>query len=327
MAEISIVVPVYNVEKYLEKCLDSIIKQTFIDVEILLIDDGSTDNSLKICKNYAEKDDRIRVIHQINQGLSAARNTGIENAKGKYIGFIDSDDYIDEDMYEYLYNQITNQDADIAVCGIYNEYADIIRRAYPQDEYIVATQKEAMSMVLEANKISVNAVNKLYKREIFKDLRYPVGKLSEDAHLILEILLQANRIVISTTPKYHYVHRENSITTAPYTQKDLSVIEAYVNNKKLIEKYYPDLLEVAEFRCFFAYFYVLDKMALTKKFKDKETRKKLIKYVRANKSSLKKNSYVGRNRKIAAIGLMIHPIFYNMFVKLEFKRKKKKVVS
>ncbi len=327
MAEISIVVPVYNVEKYLEKCLDSLLNQTFTDVEILLVDDGSTDHSLKICKNYAEKDGRIRVIHQLNQGLSAARNTGIENATGKYIGFIDSDDYIDEDMYEYLYNQITNQKADIAVCGIYNEYADIVRRAYPKDECVVATQKEAMAMVLEANKISVNAVNKLYKIEIFKNLRYPVGKLSEDAHLILEILLQAEKIVISTSPKYHYVHRENSITTAPYRKKDLSVIEAYIKNKKIIEKFYPDLLEVAEFRCFFAYFYVLDKMALTKNFKDKATRKKLIKEIRANKSKLKNNSFVGRNRKIAAIGLMIHPIFYNMFVRIEFRRKKKKVIS
>lgn len=327
MAEISIVVPVYNVEKYLGKCLDSLLKQTFSDFEILLIDDGSTDRSLKICEKYAEKDSRIRVIHQKNQGLSAARNTGIENASGKYIGFIDSDDYIDEDMYEYLYEQITNQKADIAVCGIYNEYADIVRRAYPKDEYIIANQKEAMAMVLEANKISVNAVNKLYKIEIFKNLRYPVGKLSEDAHLILEILLQTEKIVISTAPKYHYVHRENSITTAPYGKKDLSVIEAYVKNKKIIEKYYPDLLEVAEFRCFYAYFYVLDKMALTKNFKDKETRKRLIKEIRANKEKLKKNSYVGRNRKIAAMGLMLHPIFYNMFVKLEFKRKKKKVVS
>lgn len=325
MAEITIVVPVYNVEKYVAKCIDSLLAQTFTDLEILLVNDGSTDGSAKICEEYARKDSRIKVIHQENQGLSAARNTGIEHASGKFLGFIDSDDYIDEDMYEVLYNQLQENQADISVCGIYNEYADVVRRACPTDEFMVVSQKEAMRLVLEANKISVNAVNKLYKKEIFQELRYPVGKLSEDAHVILEILLQAKTIVISTVPKYHYIHRGNSITTSPYKSGDLSVIEAYSKNKRIIEKYYPDLLEVAEFRCFFSYFYVLDKMALSKEFKAKNERKEVIKLVRNNIDKILHNHYVGRNRKLAARVLLIHPFMYNVFVKIEFRRKRKNI--
>lgn len=323
MAEITIVVPVYNVEKYVAKCIDSILAQTFQDLEILLVNDGSTDNSAEICEKYAKKDSRIKVIHQKNQGLSAARNTGIEHASGKYIGFIDSDDYIEKDMYETLYQQMVENHADISVCGIYNEYVDVIKRSYPKDEFIVATQKEAIKMVLEAKKLTVSAVNKLYKTEIFSELKYPVGKLCEDAHVILEIFLRADTITVSTVPKYHYVHRANSITTKPFCRADLSMLEAYENNKKIIEKHYPDLLEVAQFRCFFSYFYVLDKMAVSKDFKDKEARKQLIGLVRKNIKQIRANQYVGRNRKIAAMGLLVHPFIYNSFVRLEFKRKKK----
>ncbi len=127
MCEISIIVPVYKVEKYLKKCVDSILAQTFSDFELILVDDGSPDNSGRICDDYAKKDARVRVVHKQNGGLSSARNAGIEVAKGKYLGFVDSDDYIAEDMYELLYKAIIKEEADLSICGIYDVYEEKIR--------------------------------------------------------------------------------------------------------------------------------------------------------------------------------------------------------
>lgn len=121
--EISIIVPVYNVEKYLDKCVNSILNQTFQDFELILVDDGSPDNCGEMCDDYAARDKRVTVIHQVNGGLSAARNAGIEIAKGRYLGFVDSDDYIAEDMYELLYNNLKNEDADLATVGFLDVYA------------------------------------------------------------------------------------------------------------------------------------------------------------------------------------------------------------
>lgn len=122
MCEISIIVPVYKVEPYLRKCVDSILAQTFTDFEVILVDDGSPDNSGKICDEYASKDSRVRVIHKKNGGLSSARNAGIDVARGKYLGFVDSDDYIEKDMYELLYDNIVKEQADLSICGIYDVY-------------------------------------------------------------------------------------------------------------------------------------------------------------------------------------------------------------
>jgi glycosyltransferase involved in cell wall biosynthesis len=122
MCEISIIVPVYDVEKYLKKCVDSILNQTFKDFELILVDDGSPDNSGAICDQYAEKDSRVRVIHKENGGLSDARNAGIEVARGKYLGFVDSDDFVNEDMYKQLYTSIIENNADLSICGIFDLY-------------------------------------------------------------------------------------------------------------------------------------------------------------------------------------------------------------
>ncbi|WP_227166600.1 glycosyltransferase, partial [Enterococcus faecium] len=129
MCEISIIVPVYKVEKYLRKCVDSILAQTFTDFEVILVDDGSPDNSGKICDEYAEKDNRVRVIHKENGGLSSARNAGIDVARGKYLGFVDSDDYIDEDMYEILYENLKIHDADISSVELIPFYGDRYKKA------------------------------------------------------------------------------------------------------------------------------------------------------------------------------------------------------
>ena len=143
MPIVSVIVPVFNVEKYLDKCIESLIKQKLKDIEIILVDDGSTDLSGKICDEWKTKDSRIQVIHKKNGGLSDARNVGVELAKGKYIGFVDSDDYVSDDMFQILYQNIEKENADISICGMYHCYADkIITKA--NEGYMVINEIEAM---------------------------------------------------------------------------------------------------------------------------------------------------------------------------------------
>ena len=158
MSEISIIIPVYNVEKYLERCLESVLSQTFKEIEILLIDDGSTDSSGVICDDFAKKDTRIRVIHKKNGGLSSARNCGIENATSPLLGFVDSDDYIDPDMYEVLYNELKKADADIAMCDLVNCYEGQKIEKHNREIVEVLNSEQAIKMVMEAKKTSVTAV-------------------------------------------------------------------------------------------------------------------------------------------------------------------------
>ncbi|EME3187758.1 glycosyltransferase, partial [Enterococcus faecalis] len=166
MPKISIIVPVYNVEKYLEKCVRSILAQTFTDFELILVDDGSPDSSGAMCDQFAEQDQRVKVIHKENGGLSDARNAGIEIATGEYLGFVDSDDYIADDMYELLYTNIVKEDADLSICGIYDVYEgkEPIVKSLIQGTF---SREEALLLILQGNIISVHAVNKLYKRKLF----------------------------------------------------------------------------------------------------------------------------------------------------------------
>ena len=238
--EISIIIPVYNSEKYLNACLDSVLAQTFKDFELILVDDGSPDGCGRICDEYADKDDRVRVCHIENSGSSAARNYGIDRARGKYLGFIDSDDRIDEDMYEILYNNLIKEDADISMCGLFDEYGDEIVKVFDKPVYKVMDSEESILTVMEAKLTSVTPVNKLYKKELFEGIRYPVGEDSgEDASIIVELLLRCKKTVLTTEQKYHYIHREGSITTREFNPSDKSVIRAYIKNYKLIKENIP----------------------------------------------------------------------------------------
>ena len=230
MCEISIIVPVYKVEKYLKKCVDSILAQTFSDFELILVDDGSPDNSGRICDDYAKKDARVRVVHKQNGGLSSARNAGIEVAKGKYLGFVDSDDYIAEDMYELLYKAIIKEEADLSICGIYDVYEGKDPIIKPTIKKTV-TAEEALLLILQGNIISVHAVNKLYKRELFSTIRYPEGKYHEDSFIIVDLLNQCHKVAIDSEQKYYYYHRLGSINTESFSEKQFEFIEAWENNE------------------------------------------------------------------------------------------------
>lgn len=208
---ISIIIPVYNVEKYLEKCVDSIINQTYKNIEIILVDDGSKDNSGKLCDSIKEKDDRIKVIHKQNGGLSDARNAGLKIAKGKYIGFVDSDDYVAEDMYQTLYSLSRENNADISIVSYYEIYGGKVISARDSKNLEVYDKIDAMKEVLIDRSIQSYAWNKLFKRELFEDIEFPTNKNFEDIATTLLLFEKANTVVLLEDPKYYYVRRDDSI--------------------------------------------------------------------------------------------------------------------
>lgn len=212
---ISIIIPVYNVEDYLERCINSIINQTYKNLEIIIVDDGSTDNSGKICDMYKEKDSRIKVFHKKNGGLSDARNYGMKYAYGKYIAFCDSDDFVDKKMYEILYNNLIENNADISITNYYKfssseEITD--NYDYKKNDKITVYDKIGMfDHLFDDYLLSMVAWNKLYKKELLENLQYPKGKLVEDVALAHYIYSRCNKIVITNLQLYFYYQRETSI--------------------------------------------------------------------------------------------------------------------
>lgn len=317
MAKISVIVPVYRVEQYIEKCVNSILSQTLADIEVILVDDGSLDNCVKICDNFANKDSRVKVLHKKNEGLSAARNTGLTLAESEYISFVDSDDYLAEDMLELLYNNIIKYSADISICGLYDCYEDKKIPQYAKNELLVVDNKEALRLALEGEKFSVNAVNKLYKKNLFDKISFPEGKLSEDAFTIPKILAKAEKIVFDSSPKYYYVHRGQSITTSNFKRNDFDVVEAYSEILEFVKENFKDLTKQAEFRLLWSYTYVFDKMILSKDFRITDDYKKTLGILRANTLKMLRNQFFSLKRKIAMLILYVSPSLYRVLLKYQ----------
>ncbi len=210
---ISIIVPIYNVEKYLCKCVDSILAQTYENIEIILVDDGSPDNCPAMCDEYAKKYDNIKVLHKKNGGLSDARNEGIKIAKGEYIGFVDSDDYIHPQMYEKLYNALADNDSDVSICSCYrvDENGEIISQYSPlKNEFLTSTQAFAKLNEYASNYYAT-ACYKLYKKHIFDDISFPVGKLNEDQGIVHLVFWKSKKIATISDRLYYHYKRTGSI--------------------------------------------------------------------------------------------------------------------
>lgn len=215
---ISIIVPVYNVDKYLGKCLDSLLAQTERDIEILLIDDGSTDDSCRICDEYSNLDQRVRVFHTENQGVSAARNRGLSESKGDYIGFVDSDDWVEPTMYEQMLNALKSNNADICVCSFAKEYLDRTEIAYNIKD-LSYTRSESLRAIALGPFYSY-VWNKLVKKNLCKDILFPEHHIYEDLSTTYKYFLNSNKTVTISSPLYHYRMREGSLITG-ISMKDL----------------------------------------------------------------------------------------------------------
>ncbi|MBO0962931.1 glycosyltransferase, partial [Neobacillus sp. MM2021_6] len=238
--KISIIVPVYKVEPYIRKCVDSILAQTLTDFELILVDDGSPDKCGEICDEYASKDSRVIVVHKENGGLSSARNAGLEKAKGDYIGFVDSDDWIEPDMYELLYDMCIKNNCEIANCTsvIYFKNKTVKNGAH---SLTIHDKTQAMKAMLEGKLYDEVVWTKLIKRSLLKEIRFPVGLIYEDTAITYKLIHKSNRICCIGAPKYHYIKRENS--TMDHAIKNIRIdgVLIYDEMFKFIEKNYPEL--------------------------------------------------------------------------------------
>lgn len=238
MIKISIIVPVYNMEKYLEKCLDSLVNQTLKEIEIIVINDGSKDNSINILKQYAKKYKNIKIYDHDNQGISKTRNFGIEKAKGEYIAFIDSDDYVDTRMFEVMYERAKKDNLDIVVCDYYNYYENRNKiEKFKIVDFKDTTISENKSLIFQINP---SPWNKIYKKELFevKKYRFPIGIKYEDLGYIPILLTEANRIGKVNIPLNYYLIRGNSETTTIDERvfdifKILDILYEYFENKNM----------------------------------------------------------------------------------------------
>lgn len=245
MAEVSVIVPVYQVEQYLRQCLDSILKQTFQDMEIILVDDGSKDNSGKICDEYALKDNRVKVIHQVNKGLSDARNTGMNQMSGKYFMFVDSDDYISELMVEKLYEKAEETGADIVCCNF--EY---FWKNNEKASYSTKQRSEVLnsSEIFNHRKNEKNygfwtvAWNKLHKSSSMNSFRFRSGKIHEDEFWANDIYQKDLKVVTIEDSLYYYRQRHNSIVNIKNIKKEFDLIEAFQERIQIYlnQNMYPD---------------------------------------------------------------------------------------
>ena len=299
---ISVIVPVYNVEKYLERCVKSIAAQTYKDLEILLIDDGSTDKSGKMCDDFQQTDSRIKAFHKQNGGLSDARNYGIEHSAGEFISFVDSDDYIDEKMLETLHRLITENDADLAVCSAMDVFEGKEVTQVKEIKEFNLNKVESYKYMLRGDGIP-SACNKLYKMQTVGNVRFPVGKLYEDGFFTPQILKRVEKTAVTSKPMYYYFRRADSITTKPFRKGDLDVIEAYDKCVKQVKELCPEALPYAEFRYRNAYFNVLDKMLMRDDCKEIPEYKQVVKYLKKHTVQIVKDPGFGKMRKIAAVAL------------------------
>lgn len=239
---ISVIVPIYNVENYLSRCVNSIKKQTYKNLEIILVDDGSSDNCPRICDDYALADNRIKVIHKENGGLSDARNAGMEIATGKFISFIDSDDWVEENFIETLYNTLILNEADIAECAVsyVDESNQVLRTRKAFQDVLICDKMEALQLLICEKGVYQTVWNKLYKREIIGELKFPFGKLNEDEFWTYKVFDRIKKFAAINVPLYNYFQRSSSIMGNGYSIKRLDGLEAVMERWRYLRKY-PEL--------------------------------------------------------------------------------------
>lgn len=308
---ISVIIPVYNVQQYLEKCIESVVNQTYKNLEIILIDDGSTDMSGKICDEFAEKDGRIKVIHSKNGGVSAARNIGLDIATGEYIGFVDSDDWIESQMYEKLLKNIKSNNADISICDVFIEQngtkIHTVLDKYKQN----FTRKEILEILFD--NVGFNWLwNKLIKRKLFENYDFENKirlhtdiYMGEDILCVCECICRSEIISYVSEPLYHYLQRSGSACKNKFNLKKTTNINAYEKITKIYEKNAPIFENIAKVAYIEANIHVINWM-----FLDKCYEKDIVEEIRKN---IKKCCTFGiysnlkMNHKIEIILIAISP--------------------
>lgn len=258
---ISIIIPVYKVENYLNKCVESVVNQTYKNLEIILVDDGSPDNCPKMCDDWAKKDKRIKVVHKPNGGLSDARNAGINISKGKYICFADSDDYLVDKFVEILYNNLVKTDSDLSICSFCYVYENVQSFPNPANNLTIYEGEEVIDALFKKNNVDhMVAWSKLYKRELFNNLRFDVGKLHEDEFIAHKIFVQCKKVVYTTAQLYCYLQRKGSLTqNKSFTEKNLDGAVAIENRVKYFLDTKWKEKSITQFLAYLSYLYYIAK--------------------------------------------------------------------
>lgn len=337
---VTIVVPIYNVEKYLRKCLNSIVNQTYKNIEIICIDDGSPDNSIDILNEFAQKDERIKIIRQENQGLSGARNTGINNAIGKYIMFIDSDDWIELNMVELMINKIEKENLDLVICGTFNNISE--------KEYQVNNLKEIKENIKnkidgisyfkivtsKTNLFTASSCNKIYRLNLIKEKKilFPEKRLYEDLFFSFQYLINSLNVNVIEKPLYHYfVKREGSITNTLnikdindtlFTLKSLEDFLKKIDQDKLLNS-----LEFKEYMFLWISRAVLFKLPFNEKKYGKREINRIMDELKNNKEYKEICKIILKNSKNKKNKLFIRILYFNnellkLLIKLNYYRNK-----
>lgn len=304
---VSVIIPVYNTEKYLKKCVDSFINQTYKNLEIILVDDGSTDSSPLMCDEYKKQDNRIIVIHKENGGLSDARNVGIENSSGSLITFFDSDDFVDSDYIRYLYELKIINHAEISACAYHvSDECGKVLFTISGSKNELLSKEQFFEKMLNEEGITVSACFKLYDRQLFDDIRFPIGKLCEDNGTTYKVVDKVHSLIAyGSIAKCYYIIRSNSIMRSSFSLRKLDMIELTDEMCDYLESKYRSLHDLTLRRRIYARFNVLRQID----YNDKNTKQimhKLADYILSNKLFIILNKVVPIRDKIACLLLCLN---------------------
>lgn len=302
MEKVSVIIPVYNVESFLRQCIDSVVNQTYKCLEIILIDDGSTDSSGEICDKYAVTDERITVIHKENGGLSSARNAGLNIATGEYITYIDSDDYVSNDYVETLYKNLINNNADISIGNFQYVYEGKVNQEKREDivsNLSVWNVEETLRYMLLQQKITTSVWRVLSKRIYWENVWFPVGKICEDIGTSYKIYSQAQKIVYTEQVIYFYLVRLGSIQNVGFSKKKMDELEMAIECKEYLDKKYPSLQEATTNRLISSCFHILFFMQEFKETSDEK--QKLIALIKQNRKGMILGKDVNKKVRFACL--------------------------
>ena len=317
---ISIIVPVYKVEKYLERCVKSIQEQTYTNLEIILVDDGSPDRCGQLCDEFAKLDERIKVYHKENGGISDARNYGIDKATGEYIGFVDSDDYIHESMYEKLYEAIKKSGTMISECGLTRVYKNTLRPHYEgKDYFLILDKQEYLKEFLENRKVYGSVWCKLIHRDIAKKIKFSVGMIYEDALYNLELIKNVDKFTLISDSYYYYYIREDSYTTKPFNNRSMDYIDVIEKISEYTLVNFPEFKEQLLTRVAFAYVSIFNQLIEVDNYKNKKEYKILKNKLKSIRLEIISSKNVPKNLKIAFLLLSINERLYK-FVLSKYKK-------
>ncbi len=312
--KISVVIPVYKVEKYLDECLESVVNQTYKNLEIILVDDGSPDNCPKICDEWAKKDNRIKVIHKKNGGISDARNAGIKEATGNYISFVDSDDYIEKNLYEIAIKKIKQNEAQIFIFGRSYLYGNKKESKNSNEVELIMDTQDALDKMNMFQYYDVATWDKIYERKLFDSIEYPKGKLCEDWYITYKVIDRAKKVVFNSTPLYVYRQRQNSITHSNYIKVNNEPIYASKEVLEFIRNNYPNIEQNALTKYVFACIGVYNNYLYYTKNTNKE-KEEILNIVKENYKNVIKNKDLTRSRKMQLFLIYRFNILYKVMIK------------